>query len=139
MLFVVRLCPVLNALQEVNLTPQEYIDIKTQFAKETRLGEGAGTCFGSLVWCCKPSKPCPLRDMTLRNMGMSHEEYLDLKKELSERLVGVKKPDPDEKAEALAETFNISKLEAMNILTECDNDLRKAVKVLHSKSLNDSD
>ena len=125
----VKPCPVLNALQEVNLTPREYIEIKTQFAKETRLGEGAGTCFGSLVWCCKPSKPCPLRDMTLRNMGMSHDEYL----------VGVNKPDPDERAEALAETFNISKLEAMNVLTECNNDLRAAVKVLHAKSLETSD
>ena len=129
----VKPCPVLNALQEV------YIQIKTEFAKETRLGEGAGTCFGSLVWCCKPSKPCPLRDMTLRNMGMSQDEYLDLKKELSERLVGANKPDPDEKAEALAETFNVSKLEAMNVLTDCNNDLRAAVKVLHARSLENSD
>ena len=64
----VKPCPVLNALEEVNLTPQEYIQIKTEFGKNTRLGEGAGTCFGSLIWCCKPSKPCPLRDMTLRNI-----------------------------------------------------------------------
>ena len=78
----VKPCPILNALDEVNLTPQEYIDIKTEFAKETKLGEGTGTCFGSLVWCCKPSKPCPLRDITLKNIGMTHDEYLDLKKEL---------------------------------------------------------
>ena len=77
--------------------------------------------------------------MTLRNMGMSHDEYLDLKKELSERLVGVNKPAPDEKAEALAETFNVTKLEAMNVLTDCNNDLRAAVKVLHAKSLENSD
>ena len=77
--------------------------------------------------------------MTLRNMGMTHDDYLDLKKELSERLVGVNKPNPDEKAEALAETFNVTKLEAMNVLTECNNDLRAAVKVLHAKSLENSD
>ena len=58
---------------------------------------------------------------------------------MSERLVGVNKPDPDERAEALAETFHVSKLEAMNVLTECDNDLRAAVKVLHAKSLENSD
>ena len=75
--------------------------------------------------------------MTLRNMGMSHDEYLDLKKELSERLIGVQKPNPDERAEVLAETFNVSKLEAMNVLTDCNNDLRAAVKVLHAKSLED--
>ena len=77
--------------------------------------------------------------MTLRNMGMSHDEYLDLKKELSERLIGVKKPEPDAKAEALAETFDVSKLEAMKVLTDCDNDLRKAVSVLKARSLENSD
>ena len=54
-------------------------------------------------------------------------------------MVGVKKPNPDERAEALAETFNVSKIEAMNVLTECNNDLRAAVKVLHAKSLENSD
>ena len=73
--------------------------------------------------------------MSLNSIGLSHEEYLDLKKQLSERLVGVTKPDPDEKAEALAETFNITKLEAMDVLKECNDDLRAAVKVLRAKSL----
>ena len=70
---------------------------------------------------------------------MTHDDYLDLKKELSERLVGVKKPAPDERAEVLAETFHVSKLEAMNVLTACNNDLRAAVKVLRAKSLEESD
>lgn len=135
----VKPCPILNALDEVNLTPQEYIDIKTEFAKETKLGEGTGTCFGSLVWCCKPSKPCPLRDITLRNIGMTHDEYLDLKKELSERLVGADKPDPDESVKVLAETFNIGEREAMNVLNDCNNDLRMAVKLLRVKSLGNAD
>ena len=135
----VKPCPILNALDEVNLTPQEYIDIKTEFAKETKLGEGTGTCFGSLVWCCKPSKPFPLRDITLKNIGMTHDEYLDLKKELSERLVGADKPDPDESVKVLAETFNIGEREAMNVLNDCNNDLRMAVKLLRVKSLGNAD
>ena len=135
----VKPSPKLNALDEVNLTPQEYIDIKTEFAKETKLGEGTGTCFGSLVWCCKPSKPCPLRDITLKNIGMTLDEYLDLKKELSERLVGADKPDPDESVKVLAETFNIGEREAMNVLNDCNNDLRMAVKLLRVKSLGNAD
>ena len=131
--------PILNALDEVNLTPQEYIDIKTEFAKETKLGEGTGTCFGSLVWCCKPSKPCPLRDITLKNIGMTHDEYLDLKKELSDKLVGVDKPTPDESVKVLAETFNIGEMEAMSVLNDCNNDLRMAVKLLRVKSLGNAD
>ena len=135
----VKPCPILNALDEVNLTPQEYIDIKTEFAKETKLGEGTGTCFGSLVWCCKPSKPCPLRDITLKNIGMTHDEYLDLKKELSDKLVGVDKPTPDESVKVLAETFNIGEMEAMSVLNDCNNDLRMAVKLLRVKSLGNAD
>ena len=87
----VKPCPLLNALHEAGLSPQEYVDIKTKFAKETRLGEGPGTCFGSLVWCCKPTKPCPLRDMSMRNINMSVEEYTNLKKQLSEELVAKSK------------------------------------------------
>lgn len=135
----VKPCPIMSALKEVGLTPQEYIDIKNKFAEETRLGEGAGTCFGSLVWCCKPSKPCPLRDMTLRNIGMSHDEYLTLKKQLSEALVGSDNEISDESAEVLAETFNISKLEALSVLNDCNNDLRMAVKLLKVKSLENPD
>lgn len=135
----VKPCPILNALDEVNLTPQEYIDIKTEFAKETKLGEGTGTCFGSLVWCCKPSKPCPLRDITLKNIGMTHDEYLGLKKELSDKLVGVDKPTPDESVKVLAETFNIGEMEAMSVLNDCNNDLRMAVKLLRVKSLGNAD
>lgn len=89
----VKPCPIMNALREVGLTPQEFLDIKQQFAKETRLGEGRGTCFESLVWCCKTSKPCPLRDMTLNQIGMSHDEYLTLKKQLSEVILGAKTPE----------------------------------------------
>ncbi len=135
----VKPCPILNALDEVNLTPQEYIDIKTEFAKETKLGEGTGTCFGSLVWCCKPSKPCPLRDITLKNIGMSHDEYLDLKKELSEKLVGADRPAPNESVKVLAETFSIGEIEAMKVLNDCNNDLRMAVKLLRAKSLESTD
>ena len=35
----VKPCPVLNALEEVNLTPQEYIQIKKEFGRNKRLGE----------------------------------------------------------------------------------------------------
>ncbi|MDO5848206.1 MAG: methanogenesis marker 9 domain-containing protein [Methanobrevibacter sp.] len=135
----VKPCPIMFALEEVNLTPQEYIDIKNKFAKETRLGEGPGTCFGSLVWCCKPSKPCPLRDMTLRNINMTPDEYLDLKKQLSEALVGEEGSTLDENAIALSQNFDISKTEALKVLEDCNNDLRKAVKLLKVKSLEDSD
>ena len=130
----VKPCPIMGALDEVGLTPTEYMEIKNKFAEETRLGEGAGTCFGSLVWCCKPSKPCPLRDMTLRNINMSHDEYLDLKKQLSEELVGKDGNTSEDNALALMKAFDITKTDALKILDDCNNDLRTAVKLLKSQS-----
>jgi putative methanogenesis marker domain 9 len=135
----VKPCPVLNALQEVNLTPQEFVDIKVQFGKETRLGEGAGTCFGSLVWCCKPSKPCPLRDMTLNQIGLSVDEYLTLKKQLSERILAAAQKstvEPNREAIlALSATFDISEENAAQVLADCNNDLRLAVKTIKMNEL----
>ncbi|WP_409200550.1 methanogenesis marker 9 domain-containing protein [Methanobrevibacter sp. DSM 116169] len=134
----VKPCPVMRALDEVNISPQDYIDIKNKFANETRLGEGPRTCFGSLVWCCKPSKPCPLRDMTLNQIDMSQDEYLQLKKELSEVLTGTNNTEQetsDESVSALAKSFDITESEASKILTDCNDDLRMALKVLKVKSL----
>lgn len=133
----VKPCPIMNALREVGLTPQEFLEIKQKFAKETRLGEGPATCFGSLVWCCKTSKPCPLRDMTLNQIGMTEDEYMNLKKQLSEEILkaGNVQGSNDDAAMALAETFNISVDEAKKTLEDCDNDLRMAVKLLKLKEL----
>ena len=132
----VKPCPIMNALREVGLTPQEFLEIKQKFARETRLGEGPATCFGSLVWCCKTSKPCPLRDMTLNQIGMSEDEYMDLKKQLSETILAAGNATPlNEAAQALAETFGISVEEAQKTLEDCDNDLRMAVKLLKLKEL----
>ena len=130
----VKPCPITIALEEADLTPQDYIEIKEEFARKTRLGEGQGTCFGSLVWCCKPSKPCPLRDMAMKRINMTVEEYMELKKKLSEALVGTAGPDT-ESVKALAEAFDVSMDEAMDAIREADNDLRTAMKILRMKSL----
>jgi len=130
----VKPCPIMIALEEAGLTAQDYIEIKESFAKRTRLGEGQGTCFGSLVWCCKPSKPCPLRDMAMKRINMSTEEYMELKKKLSEELVGTSEPDT-ESVKALADAFDVTPEEAREALEDAGNDLRTAMKILRMKSL----
>ncbi len=130
----VKPCPIIYALEEVGMSSQEYIAKKEEFGKKTRLGQGEGTCFGSLVWCCKPSKPCPLRDMVMRKIDMSTEEYMELKKQLSEELVGASESSKEE-VKALADAFNIPEEEAVSVLQECGNDLRMAAKILKMKSL----
>ena len=131
----VKPCPIVFALEEAKMTPQEYIEIKQKFGEKTRLGEAEGTCFGSLVWCCKPSKPCPLRDMVLRRIDMSHEEYMDLKHQLSKELVGHEPTNNEESIKALSDAFDVSKEEASQVLSECGNDLKTAIKVLRMKNL----
>ncbi len=131
----IKPCPILHALEDANLTAQDYMEIKEEFGKKTSLSEGEGTCFGSLVWCCKPSKPCPLRDMLLRRIGMSTDEYMKLKKELSEELVGPEKFSDEESIKALSAAFNVSESEANEVMQECGNDLRTAMKVLRMKNM----
>jgi putative methanogenesis marker domain 9 len=131
----VKPCPILYALEDAKLTPQDYINIKEKFGEKTRLGHGEGTCFGSLVWCCKPSKPCPLRDMLMKRIDMSEDEYMELKKLLSEELVGLSNSSITDGVKALSETFQVSEEEAYKILQECGNDLKTAVKILRMKNL----
>lgn len=131
----VKPCPIIYALEDAKLSPQDYIKIKEKFGEKTKLGYGEGTCFGSLVWCCKPSKPCPLRDMVLRRIDMSEDEYMKLKRELSEELVGTSLSSIQESVKALTETFNVSEEEAYQVLSDCGNDLKNAIKVLRMKDL----
>ncbi len=83
----VKHCPVLGALRRAGIAPEEFVDRKVKLAKGTLLEGGEGTCFGSLVWCCKASKPCYLREAALRRAGLSNREYMNLKRKLAEQLL----------------------------------------------------
>lgn len=83
----VKHCPVLGALKKAGMTPEEFVQKKLSFARGTPLEKGDGTCFGSLVWCCKISKLCYLRDAALARIGLSAKEYMELKKKLAEELL----------------------------------------------------
>ncbi len=83
----VKSCPVHSNIKKLGLTPQQFADIKMDFAKGTMLEYGDSTCFGSLVWCCKISKPCFLRDGVLETLGLSDAEYMRLKKGLGDYIL----------------------------------------------------
>lgn len=83
----VKQCPVHGKINKLGLTAQEFADIKMDFARGTMLEYGDSTCFGSLVWCCKISKPCFLRDGVLETLGISDAEYMRLKKELADHVL----------------------------------------------------
>ena len=83
----VKHCPVLGALRKARISPEEFVKRKIGLAKGTPLEGGEGTCFGSLVWCCKASKPCYLREAALRRAGLSSRDYMSLKRKLAEQLL----------------------------------------------------
>lgn len=80
----VKPCPVHEKFQKLGYTAEEFARTKLDFAKGTMLEYGEDTCFGSLVWCCKITKPCWIRDGVLNTIGLSDTEYMKLKKQLAE-------------------------------------------------------
>lgn len=83
----VKNCPLIPTLERAGLTREEYVAIKMDAVKGTKLEEGKQTCFGSLSWCCKDSSPCMFRNLTLRQAGVSNQEYMRLKRELANTLI----------------------------------------------------
>lgn len=135
----VKPCPVHAKIAEIGISPQEFVNIKEEFGRKTKLGVGAATCFGSLIWCCKASKPCPLRDSALYSIGMSHDEYMTLKKQLAEEIVKHSNVSEinysDEDLQTLAQTFDISIDEAKSALNASGNDLKSAIKYIRMNNL----
>jgi len=83
----VKPCALHGALKQVGITAEEFVKIKTDFARKTPIEYGDGTCFGSMTWCCKITKPCFLRDSALESIGLSDVEYMSIKKRLSEYIL----------------------------------------------------
>jgi putative methanogenesis marker domain 9 len=83
----VKPCAVHIALKQIGLTAEEFMKIKLKFAKGTPIESGEGTCFGSMTWCCKITKPCFLRDAELDIKNLSDVEYMRIKKRLSEYIL----------------------------------------------------
>ena len=83
----VKKCPVFGALKRIGMTPDEFIERKLRLAKGSPLEFGEETCFGSLVWCCKITKPCYLRDNSMGKLNLSGKEYMELKRKLATELL----------------------------------------------------
>ncbi|MDD1685946.1 methanogenesis marker 9 domain-containing protein [Methanoregula sp.] len=84
----VKECPLIPTLSRINLAHEDYITMKLDAVKGTPLDDGKQTCFGSLAWCCKISSPCMFRDMTLQQARLSKKEYMRLKHDLSDTIMG---------------------------------------------------
>ncbi len=83
----VKPCALHGALKQAGISAEEFMKIKTEFARGTPIEPGEGTCFGSMTWCCKITKPCFLRDSALTSTRLSDVEYMRIKKRLSEHIL----------------------------------------------------
>ncbi|MDR2855245.1 MAG: methanogenesis marker 9 domain-containing protein [Methanomicrobiales archaeon] len=82
----IKPCPLISYLQHLEITPQEFMNMKTA-AAGLPLMRGEGTCFGSLVFCCKSSTPCFGRDRALHQISMSKATYMKEKRALAKKLL----------------------------------------------------
>jgi putative methanogenesis marker domain 9 len=83
----VKPCAIHGVLKRYGMTPQEFTDLKIELSRGTPLELGDHTCFGTLIWCCKLTKPCFLRNAVFEQIGLSGVEYMELKKRLSEKIL----------------------------------------------------
>lgn len=83
----VKPCAIHRVLQRYGITPQEFATLKMELARGTPLELGDHTCFGTLVWCCKLTKPCFMRSAVFDQIGLSGVEYVQQKKQLSENIL----------------------------------------------------
>lgn len=95
----VKHCPLIPFLESINLSREDYMQIKTEAVEGTPIAGGKTTCFGSLSWCCKSSSPCMLRELSMKEAGLSAAEYMREKRRLAGEIMervfdGV--PDEDE-------------------------------------------
>ena len=66
---------------------------------------------------------------------MTTDEYMNLKHQLSQELVGHDPVNNEADIKALSETFNVSLDEAAQVLSECGNDIKTAIKIIRMKNL----
>lgn len=90
-------------LDEINLSPEEFMRVKEEFSRENDWDSDI-VCFGSLSYCCMRRGGCPRRDLALiqRYPNKSKEEIMEIyyknKRELAIRILrAVNDPEGKEK------------------------------------------
>ena len=98
-------------LNELDLTPEDFIRIKEQFSKENNW-DSELVCFGSLSYCCMRQGGCSRRDLALMERYPSKilvnimRIYFQKKKELSKRILeSIKNIEGKEKVKPLLNLF----------------------------------
>ena len=83
----IKNCKLISTLNQYNISKDEYHQLKIKYSKNTPLQLNVNTCFGSLLWCCKISKPCVYRDQALININLSKKDYMLYKKNIGDKII----------------------------------------------------
>jgi len=81
-----------EALQDLELSPEDFIKIKEEFSRENDWDSDI-VCFGSISYCCMRKGGCSRRApaLLMRYPGKSREEFMKLyyekKKELAKKIL----------------------------------------------------
>lgn len=77
-------CPARDTcLTDLGISNEDYRKIKKSFESEFDKNSDINVCFGSLTWCCKPSRTCQKRDNAIQKLNMTHFDYMKLKKKMA--------------------------------------------------------
>ena len=98
-------------LEELKLSPKDFIKIKEEFSKQNNW-DSEFVCFGSLSYCCMRRDGCSRRDLALKERypSLDLEDimiiYFRKKKELSKRILEcVKNPEGKKRIKLLLQLF----------------------------------
>lgn len=98
-------------LKEIELSPEEFMEIKEQFSEDNDWDSDV-VCFGSISYCCMRRGGCPRRDIALlmRYPNLTKDNlmkiYFQKKKELSKRILeNIKDPEGKKKVKAYLDLF----------------------------------
>lgn len=84
----------LKQVREQNRELEQKLRVLKEFKRKNpktrkdieRLMQGV-LCYGSLSFCCGPSKYCPFRDSVLKVLGLTQEDYKEYKSTCHESLL----------------------------------------------------
>ncbi|TXT65179.1 MAG: hypothetical protein BAJALOKI1v1_460014 [Promethearchaeota archaeon] len=101
-----------QALAELGLSQEEFVEIKETFSQENQWDSDI-VCFGSMSYCCMRRGGCERRDLALKRrypkltLPEIMEIYFKKKKELAKRILTecAKKPSIKKKINALLSLF----------------------------------
>ena len=63
-----------------------FVDLGDEWYKHQICSTYPRVSLKTMVFCCSPANPCPYRTAVLKKAGLTTKDYIEIKKELAEKL-----------------------------------------------------